>query len=162
MTLDNVDRKILTLLQRDATLSVGAIGELVSISKSACWRRIQRMEEEGVIQQKITIINPEKLGLKLIVFISVRTNQHNKKWAAEFKNTVSLIPEITEVFRMGGEVDYLIKAIVEDISGYDRLYQKLISVELFEVTAGFVMEKIKETKELPILSTDLFIKPKRV
>ena len=157
MTLDNTDRKILALLQRDATLSVGAIGELVSISKSACWRRIQRLEEEGIIQQKITLINPEKLGLKLIVFISVRTNQHNKHWAKEFKNTVALMPEIIEVFRMGGEVDYLIKAIVEDIAGYDRLYQKLISVELLEVTAGFVMEKIKETNQLPILPPGIYV-----
>ena len=149
-TLDQTDKKILRLMQQDASLSVGAVAEHVNLSKSACWRRIQRFEEEGLIRQKITVLDPKKLGFNLIVFISIRTNQHNNTWAENFKQTVDLIPEIIEVYRMGGDVDYLIKAIVADISGYDQLYQQLIQADLFEVTAGFVMENVKTTNQLPI------------
>lgn len=150
MDLDRVDKKILCMMQQDASLSVGALAEQIGVSKSACWRRIQRLETEGVICQKITVLDPKKIGLNLIVFVSIRTNQHNKAWAEKFKQTVELIPEIIEVYRMGGEVDYLIKAVVQDISDYDRLYQRLIRADLFEVTAGFVMENIKTTNQLPI------------
>lgn len=150
MKLDQTDKKILRLMQQDASLSVGAVAEHVNLSKSACWRRIQRFEEEGLIRQKITVLDPKKLGFNLIVFISIRTNQHNNTWAENFKQTVDLIPEIIEVYRMGGDVDYLIKAIVADISGYDQLYQQLIQADLFEVTAGFVMENVKTTNQLPI------------
>ena len=150
MKLDQTDKKILRLIQQDASLSVGAVAEHVNLSKSACWRRIQRFEEEGLIRQKITVLDPKKLGFNLIVFISIRTNQHNNTWAENFKQTVDLIPEIIEVYRMGGDVDYLIKAIVADISGYDQLYQQLIQADLFEVTAGFVMENVKTTNQLPI------------
>lgn len=150
MNIDKIDKKILINMQQNAELSVGALAERVAISKSACWRRIQRLENEGIIQQKITVLNPSKLGLKLIVFVSIKTNQHNKAWAEKFKQTVDVIPEIIEVYRMGGESDYLLKAIVEDISGYDHLYQRLIQADLFEVTAGFVMETVKSTNQLPI------------
>lgn len=147
---DKVDKQLLRLMQQDANTSVANLAEQVGISKTACWRRIQKLEESGVIKQKITVLAPEKLGLSLIVFISVRTNQHNKKWADQFKQTVEVIPGVMEVYRMGGEVDYLIKALVEDIAGYDHLYQRLIHADLCEVTAGFVMETIKSTNQLPI------------
>ncbi|WP_034474041.1 Lrp/AsnC family transcriptional regulator [Aestuariibacter salexigens] len=149
-TLDKTDKKLLARLQHDASKSVGVLAEEIGISKSACWRRIQRMEEDGIIRQKVTLLDPSKIGVKLMVFISVRTNQHNKAWADKFKQTVEVIPGVMEVYRMGGEVDYLIKAAVEDIAGYDRLYQRLIHANLFEVTAGFVMETIKSTTEFPI------------
>lgn len=148
--LDSTDRKLLRLMQLDASKSIGTLAEEIGISKSACWRRIQKMEEDGVIRQRITVLDPAKLGLNLIVFISIKTNQHNAAWAEKFRQTVEVIPGVIEVYRMGGEVDYLIKAIVEDIAGYDRLYQRLINANLFEVTAGFVMETIKSTSELPI------------
>lgn len=150
MKLDKIDKQILTLIQRDAGLSVGALAELVNISKSACWRRMQKFEQEGIIKQRTTVLDPKKLGLKLVVFISLKTNKHSQQWSEKFKRTVELIPEVMEVHRMGGDVDYLVKAIVEDISDYDNLYQKLIKTELLEVTAGFVMETIKNTVELPI------------
>ncbi len=150
MLLDKTDKRLLAMMQRDAAKSVGTLAEEVGISKSACWRRIQKLDDAGIIRQRITLLEPAKLGLKLIVFISVRTNQHNKRWAAQFSQVVEDIPGVMEVYRMGGEVDYLIKAIVEDMEGYDRLYQKLIAADLFEVTAGFVMETIKQTSELPI------------
>jgi len=149
MNIDRLDKLILGLMQEDAALSVGKLADIVGISKSACWRRIQKLEEGGVIRQRVTLLAPDKLGLSLIVFISIRTNQHNKSWANQFKQIVEDIPGVMEVYRMGGEVDYLVKAIVSDMKGYDQLYQRLINADFFEVTAGFVMETIKETTALP-------------
>jgi Lrp/AsnC family transcriptional regulator len=148
--MDRLDRSILSYLQRDASLSVGDLAEKVSVSKSACWRRIQKLEESGVIRGRVTLLEPSALGLDLTVFISVRTNQHNEKWAKQFRTTVERIPGVLEVYRMGGDVDYLIKALVPGMPGYDKLYQELIKADLFDVTASFVMETIKETSELPL------------
>jgi Lrp/AsnC family transcriptional regulator len=150
MEIDKTDNAILTLMQRDASLSVGMLAEQIGISKSACWRRIQKLEENGIIRQQVTLLEPAKVGLSLTVFISVRTNQHNANWAANFKQTVEEIPGVMEVYRMGGDVDYLVKAVVRDMTGYDQLYQKLLCADLMEVTAGFVMETIKQTTALPL------------
>lgn len=150
--MDKLDKILLGLMQEDAALSVGSLAEQIGISKSACWRRIQKLEEVGVIRQRVTLLEPSKIGLSLTVFISVRTSQHNSSWADNFKLTVAAISGITEVYRMGGEVDYLLKAVVSDMSGYDKLYQKLIAADLFEVTAGFVMETMKQTTVLPLSS----------
>ena len=148
--MDKTDRSILSYLQVDASLSVGDLAGKVSISKSACWRRIQKLEERGVIRGRVTLLNANALGLDLTVFISVRTNQHNEPWAKNFRATVEDIPGVLEVYRMGGDVDYLIKALVQGMSGYDKLYQELIKADLYDVTASFVMEVIKETSELPL------------
>ena len=148
--MDKTDRSILSYLQVDASLSVGDLAGKVSISKSACWRRIQKLEERGVIRGRVTLLNANALGLDLTVFISVRTNQHNEPWAKNFRATVEDIPGVLEVYRMGGDVDYLIKALVQGMSGYDKLYQQLIKADLYDVTASFVMEVIKETSELPL------------
>ena len=144
------DLKLLELVQADAALSVGRLAEQVGMSKSACWRRLQRLEEEGVIGERVTLLNPEALGLSLTVYISVRTNQHNENWAANFRRVVESIPGVLEAYRMGGAVDYLLKVVVRDMPDYDRLYQQLIEADLFDVSAGFVMEKIKHTTELPL------------
>ena len=119
-------------------------------SAPTCWRRIQKLEERGVIRGRVTLLNANALGLDLTVFISVRTNQHNEPWAKNFRATVEDIPGVLEVYRMGGDVDYLIKALVQGMSGYDKLYQELIKADLYDVTASFVMEVIKETSELPL------------
>lgn len=148
--MDRTDKAILVRLQADAALSVGDLAEIVGISKSACWRRIQKLEQKGVIRGRVTLLNSEALDLSLIVFISIKTNQHNEKWAKQFKSVVKGIPGILEVYRMGGEADYLLKAIVKDMPDYDRLYKELIRVDLFDVTSGFVMEQIKYTTELPL------------
>ena len=149
-TVDKLDNAILSRLQADAALSVGDLAELVGISKSACWRRIQKLEKEGVILGRVTLLDSAALGLSLQVFISIKTNQHNAKWAKQFKSVVEGIPGILEVYRMGGEADYLLKAIVKDMPDYDRLYKELIRADLFDVTSGFVMEEIKYTTELPL------------
>lgn len=148
--MDKSDLILLTHLQRDATLSVAELAEIAGLSKSACWRRLQKLEEEGVIRQRVTLLNPEALNLSLTVFIAVKTNQHNKIWAEKFRAVTENIPGVLEVYRMGGEVDYLIKAVVADMSGYDALYQQLIQADLFDVSASFVMEALKQTTELPI------------
>jgi Lrp/AsnC family transcriptional regulator len=148
--MDKHDRAILVQIQQDAALSVGKLAEAIGISKSACWRRIQRLEETGVIRERVTLLDPTAVGLSLTAFISVRTNQHNATWAENFKSVVMDIPGILEVYRMGGEIDYLVKAVVRDMPDYDRLYQQLIRADLFDVSASFVMEQIKQTTALPL------------
>lgn len=148
--MDRTERSILALIQADASLSIGEVADRVGISKSACWRRIQKLEEEGVIQGRVTLLNAAALDLPLTVFITIKTNQHNEKWARNFKAVVADIPGILEVHRMGGEIDYLIKAVVKDMPGYDKLYQQLIRADLFDVTSSFVMEEIKRTTALPL------------
>jgi Lrp/AsnC family transcriptional regulator len=148
--MDRIDRQILARLQRDASLSVGELAEQVGTSKSACWRRIQKLEESGVIQGRVTLLDPAALNLPLTVVISVRTNQHNRAWVEQFRNVVENIPGVLEVYRMGGEIDYLLKAVVKDMPDYDRLYQELIQADLFDVSASFVMERLKHTTALPL------------
>lgn len=144
------DRLLLELMQQDASLSVADLADKIGISKSACWRRIQRFEENGVIRQRVTLLDPAKLGLGLTVFVTIRTNQHNAAWAEKFNTVVQGVEGVLEVYRLGGQIDYLLKAVVADMPGYDRLYQKLIDADLFDVTASFVMEEIKATTVLPI------------
>jgi Lrp/AsnC family transcriptional regulator len=151
--LDSQDRQLLELMQQDASLSVADLADKVAISKSACWRRIQKFEESGVIRQRVTLLDPTKLGLGLTVFVTIRTNQHNGAWAEKFNSVVQSVEGVLEVYRLGGQIDYLLKAVVPDMPGYDRLYQKLIDADLFDVTASFVMEEIKATTVLPIRSS---------
>jgi Lrp/AsnC family transcriptional regulator len=148
--MDSYDRKILQLLQRDASLSVGNIAEQIALSKTACWRRIQKLEQDGVIGRKVALLNPAAVNLGLTVYIVVRTNQHNERWAGQFNAVVDAIPEILELYRMSGDLDYLMKAVVSDMAGYDRLYKKLIEADLFDVSSSFVMETMKQTTELPL------------
>ncbi|MDA8752575.1 Lrp/AsnC family transcriptional regulator [Halieaceae bacterium] len=148
--MDKTDRLLLACMQSDASLSVGDLANRIGISKSACWRRIQKLEGDGTIRKRVTLLAPSAVGVPLTAFISVRTNQHNEQWARRFKEVVESIPGILEVYRMGGEVDYLLKAAVSDMPGYDRLYQQLIKADLFDVSASFVMEELKQTTELPL------------
>ena len=148
--MDNFDHNILALMQTDVSLSVGEIAERVALSKTACWRRIQKLEEAGVIRSKVALLNPEALNLGLSVYVSIRTNQHNEDWARQFGAVIDQIPEVLEVYRMSGDLDYLLKAVVSDMPGYDRLYKKLIEANLFDVSSSFVMETIKQTTALPL------------
>ncbi len=148
--MDNFDHNILALMQTDVSLSVGEIAERVALSKTACWRRIQKLEEAGVIRGKVALLNPEALNLGLSVYVSIRTNQHNEDWARQFGAVIDQIPEVLEVYRMSGDLDYLLKAVVSDMAGYDRLYKKLIEADLFDVSSSFVMETIKQTTALPL------------
>ena len=148
--MDNFDRKILDLMQSDASLSVGDIADRVALSKTACWRRIQKLEKAGVIRGRVALLDAAALNLSLTVYVSIRTNQHNEKWAGPFREVIDAIPDVLEVYRMSGDLDYLVKAVVTDMEGYDRLYKKLIEADLFDVSSSFVMETIKQTTALPL------------
>jgi Lrp/AsnC family transcriptional regulator len=149
--VDTIDRRILAELQRDATLSVDQLSERIDLSRNACWRRVKLLEKEGVIRGRVTLVDPEKLGLSLMVFIIVRTASHDPEWLARFKSAVTAFPEIISVYRMSGDLDYVLRARVADVKGYDRLYQRLITrVPLADVSASFVMEEIKETTIVPV------------
>ncbi len=154
MTISKLDINILDLLQRDASISVQAIADKCAISKSAAWRRIQQLQSQGIIKQQVALLDAEKIGLALTVYISIRTNQHNSEWHQCFIETMDQIDEVVEVCRMSGELDYLIKAVVTDMKHYDRVYQQMIKADLSDVSASFVMEPIKQTTALP-LSPDL-------
>lgn len=149
--IDTLDRKILRELQRDAARPVEDIGARIGLSRNATWRRIRRLEEVGVIRRKVADVDPAALNLGLAVFISVRTDRHDAKWASDFRAVVQGFPEILGAYRTSGELDYLIHARVADVAAYDRLYQRLIAaVDLKDVSASFVMEELKETFELPV------------
>lgn len=148
--LDAADLRLLRQLQRDASLPLVELAESVNMSRSACWRRLQKLRESHIIRQQVMLLNPVALGLSLTVFISVRTNHHNAAWSRQFREVIDSIPGILEAYRMGGDVDYLLKAVVADMPDYDRLYQELIAADLFDVSAGFVMEELKNTTSLPL------------
>jgi Lrp/AsnC family transcriptional regulator len=149
--LDDLDRKILGTLQVDSSLSVQEVADKVGLSSTPCWRRIQKLENSGYIRRRVALLNAEKLNLGVSVFIAVRTNQHNAEWAGRFRKIVTDFPEVVDFFRLSGDVDYLIRAVVSDIAAYDDLYQRLISkIDLYDVSSMFAMEQIKSTTELPL------------
>jgi len=149
--MDAIDRKILAVLQEDASLSVADIGSRVGLSSTPCWKRIQRLEADGVIQKRVAIIDQNKLGLGVTVFVSVETDDHSEEWLRRFAQLAGAMPEVLEFYRMAGDVDYMLRVVVPDISGYDAFYKRLIaSVPLKNVTSRFAMEKIKSTTALPI------------
>lgn len=150
-TYDDADRRILVELQRDAGRSVDELAEAVGLSRNAVWRRVKRLDAVGLITDRVALVDPLKVGLGLIVFISIKTDRHDQDWAARFSKAVLAFEEVLGVYRTSGEQDYLIRARVADVQAYDRLYQRLIAkVELKDVSASFVMEEIKETTRLPI------------
>lgn len=151
MLIDRFDLKILEQLQRDDTLSIAQLAEGIGLSVTPCWRRIQRLEKEGVIEKRIAVLNPEKLDLSLTVFVMVKTDKHNQAWLNAFQETVKDFPEIVEVNRLAGEYDYLLKVITRNNQSYDAFYKRFIArIELSNVTSCFSMEQVKKTTELPL------------
>ncbi|HLG82378.1 MAG TPA: Lrp/AsnC family transcriptional regulator [Bradyrhizobium sp.] len=149
--LDAIDRKILTVLQEDASLSVAEIGERVGLSSTPCWKRIQRLKADGVILERVALVDQNKIGLGLSVFVSVESSDHSDAWLKRFAAAVSAMPEVMEFYRMAGDVDYMLRVVVPDMPKYDVFYKKLIhAVPLKNVTSRFAMEKIKSITALPI------------
>src|SRR6187551_2835491 len=149
--MDGIDRKILAVVQEDASLSVAEIGSRVGLSSTPCWKRIQRLEADGVITRRVALIDPAKIGLGITVFVSVETGDHSQDWLSKFADMVGAMPEVMEFYRMAGDVDYMLRVVVPDIQGYDAFYKRLIAaVPLKNVTSRFAMEKIKATTALPI------------
>lgn len=149
--MDELDRKILNALQADAAISLDQLGETIGLSRNACWRRVKAMETSGIITKRVALIDPIKVDLGLMVFMQVRTNSHDPKWQLDFSNATNAISGILSVYRMTGDLDYLIRARVSDMADYDRLYQQLITrLSIADIAASFVMEKIKDSTALTL------------
>ena len=150
LQLDAIDWGILGVLQRDASLPVHEVGDRVGLSANACWRRIKRLEDSGVIVRRVALVDAAKLGLATTVFVAIRTQRHDPAWLEAFSKGVAAIDEISECHRMAGDVDYLLKIVVRDIAHYDRIYRKLIAAvpDLADVSSSFSMEKMKATTAL--------------
>jgi len=149
--MHRTDVAILRLLQDDATLSVSAVAERVGISKTACWRRIKTLENQGTIRTRVTLLDPEKVNLGVTAFALVKTNQHRSEWLTRFTKAIDAMPEVLEFYRLSGDADYLLRIVAKDIKAYDAVYKRLINaVELLDVSSSFVMESLKYTTTLPI------------
>ena len=149
--MDAIDRKILIALQEDASLSVAEIGQRVGLSSTPCWKRIQRLEAEGVIQRRVALVDQDKIGLGITVFVSIETDDHSQEWLGRFATLVSEMPEVMEFYRMAGDVDYMLRVVAADMQSYDAFYKRLIAaVPLKNVTSRFAMEKVKSTTILPV------------
>jgi Lrp/AsnC family transcriptional regulator len=149
--MDGIDLKILNCLQEDAMMPIATIAERAGLSTSPCWRRIQRLEADRIIRKRVALLDPHPLGASVTVFVSIRTNRHNREWSDAFCRAVARLPEVMEFYRMSGQVDYLLRVVVPDIEAYDRVYKALIDIaELYDVTSSFSMEQIKYTTALPL------------
>lgn len=149
--LDEMDVKILRLLQEDSTRPVAEIGKEVGLSTTPCWRRIQKLEEAGVIQRRVALLDPVKVNAGVTVFVSIKTDQHALEWLERFHRAVVDFPEVVELYRMSGDIDYLLRVVVPDIAAYDAFYKKLIGrIEIAKVSSAFAMEQIKYTTALPL------------
>ena len=141
--MDKIDRKILRILQEDVNLPIATIADRVGLSQTPCWKRIRKLEEQGIIEKRVALLNPEKLGLGLTVFVSIGAPDHSEDWLARFAASVSAMPEVMEFYRMAGDVDYMLR-VVADMAAYDSFYKRLIgAVPLKNVTSRFAMERIK-------------------
>lgn len=150
-SLDAIDLRILDLLQKDATLPIAQIGERVGLSQTPCWKRIQRLEASGVIERRVALVNPDKVGLGMTVLVAIETGDHSKEWLERFAETVSSFPEVMEFYRMAGDIDYLVRVVVADMPAYDAFYRRLVeAMPLKSVTARFALERIKTSTVLPI------------
>lgn len=149
--MDSIDRKILNLLQADASQTVKQIAEQIPLSVTPCWKRIQKLETQGFIRARVALLDPEKVNANVTVFVAIKTDQHSREWIERFSRAVSDMPEVMEIYRMSGEIDYLLRVVVSSIEAYDRFYKTLVDrVELSNVTSSFAMEQMKYTTALPI------------
>ncbi|MBS1181334.1 MAG: lrp 3 [Proteobacteria bacterium] len=149
--LDRLDKKILSILQEDATIPVAEVAKRVGLSTTPCWRRIQKLEEDGVILRRVALLAPKSVNTKVTVFVSIVTNQHSEEWLRRFAELIREFPEVVEFYRMSGQVDYLLRVVVPDIEAYDAFYKRLIAkIEISDVSSAFAMEQIKYTTALPL------------
>ena len=149
--MDDTDRKILALLQEDAAQPIADIARKVGLSVTPCWRRIQNLQEDGVIRARVALLDGPKIGFGMSVFVAIKTDQHNADWLEKFAGMVADMPEVVEFYRMSGEVDYLLRVVVPDMAAYDKFYRELITnVQLTDVSSSFAMEEIKFTTALPL------------
>ena len=160
--LDDMDIKILKILQEDSTKAVAEIGKAIGLSTTPCWRRIQKLEELGVIRRRVALLDPALVQAGVTVFVSIKTDQHSLQWLDKFHAAVVDFPEVVEFYRMSGEVDYLLRVVVPDIAAYDAFYKKMIArIEISKVSSAFAMEQIKYTTALPLEFAEAVIKAAR-
>lgn len=149
--MDAIDKKILQALQSDSSGSIADIADRAGVSQTPCWRRIKKLEEAGVIEKRVALLNPKALNLTMTAYVMVKTAHHDENWLRRFSDGVEHIPEIVEIHRMAGDIDYLLKVVAGNMSEYDAIYKRLIQVaELSDVSASFSMECIKTTTQLPL------------
>ena len=149
--MDQIDKKILELLQEDATLPTSEVADRVGLSTTPCWRRIQNLEKEGYITGRVALLDRKKLNVGVDVFVSIRTSQHNAAWFDKFSDVVTGFPEVVEFYRMSGDSDYLMRVAVPDIAAFDAFYKRLIGdVDMLDVSSSFAMEQIKYTTAVPL------------
>ncbi len=150
--IDNMDRKILRLLQSDASLSATAIGEQVGLSQSPCWRRIQRLKDSGLIRDQGLVIDRRKLGFDTMVFAHVKLTAHGRSKVAEFSETIRQFPEVMECHILLGHVDFLLRIVVPDLEAYERFFFERLSLlpDVQEVTSSIALTEVKHTTQLPI------------
>jgi Lrp/AsnC family transcriptional regulator len=149
--IDRMDRKILDILQKDCTKPVAEIGKEIGLSTTPCWRRIQKLEESGIIQRRVALLDAKKVNVGVTVFVSISTSHHTQEWLDRFHQALMDFPEVVEFYRMSGKVDYLLRVVVPDIESYDDFYKRLITkIELSDVSSAFAMEQIKFTTALPL------------
>ncbi|YCI28239.1 Lrp/AsnC family transcriptional regulator [Erwinia sp. PK3-005] len=150
--LDKTDRKLLALLQQDCTLSLQTLADAVNLTTTPCWKRLKKLEDDGIIRGRVALLDKEKLGLGLTAFMLIKTQQHNREWYQEFVSVVQGLPEVMAFYRMVGEYDYLLRIQVADMKQYDALYKRLVNgvSGLIDVTSSFAMEEIKYTTALPV------------
>jgi Lrp/AsnC family transcriptional regulator len=151
LELDPTDLRLLEILQEDASLPIQELAERVGLSSNPCWRRIKRLEAEGVIKRRVALVDPVALGYPVTVYVRVNTGQHSAEWLRRFAEAVRSMPEIAECHRLSGDVDYLLKILAADIADYDRVYKKLIErvPNLTDVSSMFSMEMLKSTTKIP-------------
>jgi Lrp/AsnC family transcriptional regulator len=150
-TLDGFDKQVLKYLQEDASISLNDLAAAIKLSPTPTWRRVQRLEAAGYVRKRVALLDAKKINLGVTVFVGIKTNQHNPAWLERFARAVAEVPEIVEAYRMSGELDYLLRVVVTDIAGYDKVYRRLINaVELFDVSSSFAMEQMKFTTALPL------------
>ena len=149
--MDHTDLKILAILQEDASVSVAEVANRVNLSQTPCWRRIQRLEESGVIQRRVALLDPRAIGLDLTIFVEIETGDHSDEWLKGFADTVSAMPEVMDIYRMAGDVDYLLRVTAANMAAFDDFYKRLIgAVPLKNVTSRFAMERVKSTTAYPL------------
>jgi len=149
--LDINDIKILRQLQKNASLSIEEISDRIALSRNACWRRIRRLEDDGIINKRVAIVNADALDLGQMVIVLISTNSHDPKWLSLFRSAIAEMPEIMGAHRMSGDLDYILRVRVRDVRAYDKFYQRLISkVPISNVSSSFVMEDLKDSTELPL------------
>lgn len=149
--MDEIDRKLLGLLQDDATLSMAQLADKVGLSATPVWKRVQKMEQAGTITRRVALLEPQHVGVGLIVYVAIEAHEHTPDWMARFAAALDAMPEVMEAHRMAGEVDYMLRVAVADMAAFDGFYKRLIgAVPLKNVTSRFAMERLKHTTAYPL------------